>query len=103
MWESNPPCRFVAGNTGFEVQEGHQNPMHSQMFEIFVILPPFYRHSQALNFAVYISVIWHVCRSCTAYLFLLSLYITSPAFGNGAVIDGFRDKNAQAFDNRREL
>ncbi len=30
VWESNPPCRIVAGNTGFEVREGHQNPMHSQ-------------------------------------------------------------------------
>jgi len=42
-------------------------------------------------------------RSCTTPLFLLSLYITYPAFGNGAVIDGFRDKNAQAFDDRRKL
>jgi len=30
VWESNPPCPFVTGNTGFEVQEGHQNPMHSR-------------------------------------------------------------------------
>jgi len=29
VWESNPPFRFVAGNTGFEVQAGHQNPMRS--------------------------------------------------------------------------
>ena len=29
--ESNTPCRFVAGNTGFEVREGHQNPMHSHV------------------------------------------------------------------------
>ncbi len=28
--ESNAPCRIVAGNTGFEVRGGHQNPMHSQ-------------------------------------------------------------------------
>ena len=31
VWESNPPCPLLAGNTGFEVQEGHQNPMHSQI------------------------------------------------------------------------
>lgn len=30
MWESNPPCPFVTGNIGFEVQEGHQSPIHSQ-------------------------------------------------------------------------
>jgi Fic family protein len=30
VWESNPPCPLLAGNTGFEVQEGHQNPMRSQ-------------------------------------------------------------------------
>ena len=29
VWESNPPCPLVAGNTGFEVQEGHQSPIHS--------------------------------------------------------------------------
>ena len=29
VWESNPPCPLLAGNTGFEVQEGHQNLMHS--------------------------------------------------------------------------
>ena len=29
VWESNPPCPFVTGNTGFEVQEGHQSPIHS--------------------------------------------------------------------------
>jgi hypothetical protein len=33
VWESNPPCPFVTGNTGFEVQEGHQNPMHSRMIQ----------------------------------------------------------------------
>ena len=27
-WESNPPCRVLAGTTGFEVQEGHQSPGH---------------------------------------------------------------------------
>ena len=31
VWESNPPCPLVVGNTGFEVQEGHQNPIHSQI------------------------------------------------------------------------
>ena len=30
MWESNPPCPFVTGNIGFEVQEGHQSPIHSR-------------------------------------------------------------------------
>ncbi len=30
VWESNPPSPLVTGNTGFEVQEGHQNPIHSQ-------------------------------------------------------------------------
>ena len=30
VWESNPPCRFVAGNIGFEVREGHQNLIRSQ-------------------------------------------------------------------------
>ncbi len=29
VWESNPPFPLVAGNTGFEVREGHQNPIHS--------------------------------------------------------------------------
>jgi hypothetical protein len=39
VWESNPPCPFVTGNTGFEVQEGHQNPMHSRLiqYSIFII------------------------------------------------------------------
>ena len=31
VWESNPPCPFVTGNTGFEVREGHQSPIHSRM------------------------------------------------------------------------
>ena len=30
MWESNPPCPLVAGNTGFEVREAHQKPIRSQ-------------------------------------------------------------------------
>jgi hypothetical protein len=30
VWELNPPSPLVVGNTGFEVQEGHQNPIHSQ-------------------------------------------------------------------------
>jgi len=29
VWESNPPCPFVTGNTGFEVRERHQSPIHS--------------------------------------------------------------------------
>ena len=29
VWESNPPCPLVVGNTGFEVREGHQNLRHS--------------------------------------------------------------------------
>jgi hypothetical protein len=33
VWESNPPCPFVTGNTGFEVQERHQNPIHSRMLK----------------------------------------------------------------------
>ncbi len=37
VWESNPPCPFVTGNTGFEVQEGHQNPMHSLMIEYNIV------------------------------------------------------------------
>ena len=36
VWESNPPCPFVTGNTGFEVREGHQSPIHSQgLFYIY--------------------------------------------------------------------
>lgn len=31
MWESNPPCPFVTGNTGFEVRERHQSPIHSRI------------------------------------------------------------------------
>ncbi len=34
VWESNPPCPLLAGNTGFEVQEGHQNPMYSHRIEM---------------------------------------------------------------------
>jgi hypothetical protein len=34
VWESNPPCRLLAGNTGFEVREGHQSPIHSLMAAI---------------------------------------------------------------------
>ncbi len=34
VWESNPPCRIVAGNTGFEVRGGHQSPMHSHLLMI---------------------------------------------------------------------
>jgi len=34
VWESNPPFHLLGGNTGFEVQEGHQNPMHSQYNKI---------------------------------------------------------------------
>ncbi len=37
VWESNPPCPFVTGNTGFEVQEGHQNPMHSLMIKYNIV------------------------------------------------------------------
>ncbi len=48
MWESNPPCRIVAGNTGFEVREGHQNPIHSQSL-ILNDFPPFL---QALIFPI---------------------------------------------------
>jgi len=31
VWESNPPCPFVTGNTGFEVRERHQSPIHSRV------------------------------------------------------------------------
>ena len=37
VWESNPSCPFVTGNTGFEVQEGHQNPMHSRGIQYSIV------------------------------------------------------------------
>jgi len=30
VWESNPPFRLLAGNSGFEGRAGHQNPMRSR-------------------------------------------------------------------------
>jgi hypothetical protein len=33
VWESNPPCPFVTGNTGFEVRERHQSPIHSRVIQ----------------------------------------------------------------------
>jgi hypothetical protein len=38
VWESNPPFPLLAGNTGFEVQAGHQNPMRSQWCCPLIIL-----------------------------------------------------------------
>ena len=38
VWESNPPCHLLGGNTGFEVREGHQNPMHSHALIILDLL-----------------------------------------------------------------
>ena len=38
VWESNPPCSLVASNTGFEVREEHQNPIHSHAVNEFIIL-----------------------------------------------------------------
>jgi len=37
VWESNPPFPLLAGNTGFEGREGHQNPMHSQWCYLLMI------------------------------------------------------------------
>jgi len=48
VWESNPPCPFVTGNTGFEVREGHQNPMHSQLN--ILLVPAGFRQQKLLAF-----------------------------------------------------
>ena len=38
VWESNPPCHLLGGNTGFEVREGHQSPIHSLIASLPLML-----------------------------------------------------------------
>ena len=36
-WESNPPAALLRRHTGFEVQEGHQCPIHFRRFNYTLI------------------------------------------------------------------